>query len=159
LICFNLKMLPTVTADLQYYFTLSEVLAGQVLTGLGECAENFKVGNDLKSLFTTLLQRFNICDISHAHPTVNKLKEEIAKHIEDKEDFIVQIIKQLLDGSDGNISEKSIISMVQGQKSLDALKIAHGFMRSFSIAPSDQESFNVSALFARMWNAEAGVSV
>jgi hypothetical protein len=159
LICMHLKTLPTVSADLQYFLTLSEVLAGQVLLGLGEAPERFKAGKDLKSLYTILLQRFNICDISNTHPIVNKLKEEIAKHIEDKEDFIVQIIKQLLEGSDGNFSEKAIISMIQGQKSLDALKIAEGFMRSFSLSPSKPGPLDVSALFTKMWNAEASISV
>jgi len=55
LLCLNLKVLPRVTADLQYFLTLSEVLAGQVLLGLAEAPERFKAGQDLKSLYTTLL--------------------------------------------------------------------------------------------------------
>lgn len=69
------------------------------------------------------------------------------------------MIKQLLESGSENFSEKAIISIIHGQKNLEALKIAEGFMRSFSISSSQPGSLDVSALFTRMWTAEPSIKL
>ena len=99
---------------LRYLLDLSEILAGQILTGLR--AKAVAMNNDeVKALYTVMFHRFAVYDNKSWYPNISKLLDYLFDKIDTKSSILSELVFEHLFSKDKSqqYSQKNVLEYIQ----------------------------------------------